>query len=164
VLGLGNFPGAIKAFSYTRLLQVVNLPDEDPYDKSRVVVAQQARHDFLRHNSYFHAAIQTDSQIDNPHQLVHLNFTVAMGQRLERIPRFVVRSGLAGESLNEDICAPPTRYPPRTNRPQVKELGPSIETRGATPRAGCQTGDWENVMPERHVHSYGQTNGHGCRV
>ncbi len=28
-LGMVNFPGAVKVFSYTRLLQVVNLPDED---------------------------------------------------------------------------------------------------------------------------------------
>ncbi len=80
-LGMVNFPGAIKAFSYTRLLQVVNLPDEDPYDKARVVFAQQALLDFLRHNGYFQAAVQTDSQIDDAHQLVHLNFTVTMGKR-----------------------------------------------------------------------------------
>jgi outer membrane protein assembly factor BamA len=80
-LGMVNFPGAIKAFSYARLLQVVNLPDEDPYDKARVVVGQQALQDFLRHNGYFQAAIQTDSQIDDAHQLVHLNFTVTMGKQ-----------------------------------------------------------------------------------
>jgi outer membrane protein insertion porin family len=80
-LGMVNFPGAVKAFSYTRLLQVANLPDEDPYDKARVAVAQQALQDFLRHNGYFQATIQTDSQIDDEHQIVHLNFTVTLGKR-----------------------------------------------------------------------------------
>ena len=80
-LGMVNFPGAIKAFSYTRLLQVVNLPDEDPYDKARVIVAQQSLQDFLRHHGYFQAVIQTDSQIDDAHQLVHVNFTVTMGKQ-----------------------------------------------------------------------------------
>src|SRR4030095_12649868 len=80
-LGMVNFPGAVKAFSYTRLLQVANLPDEDPYDKARVAVAQQALQDFLRHNGYFQATIQTDSQIDDVHQIVHLNFTVTLGKR-----------------------------------------------------------------------------------
>jgi outer membrane protein assembly factor BamA len=80
-LGMVNFPGAVKAFSYTRLLQVANLPDEDPYDKARVAVAQQALQDFLRHNGYFQATIQTDSHIDDEHQIVHLNFTVTLGKR-----------------------------------------------------------------------------------
>jgi len=31
-IGIVDFPGVIKVFSYTRLLQVVNLPDEDPYE------------------------------------------------------------------------------------------------------------------------------------
>jgi outer membrane protein assembly factor BamA len=35
-MGVVDFPGAGKYFSYTRLLQVVNLPDEDPYDPSRI--------------------------------------------------------------------------------------------------------------------------------
>jgi len=80
-LGMVNFPGAIKAFSYTRLLQVVNLPDEDPYDKARIGVAEQALQDFLRHNGYFQASIVTDSQIDDPHQIVHVNFSVTLGKR-----------------------------------------------------------------------------------
>ncbi len=80
-LGMVNFPGALQAFSYTRLLQVVNLPDEDPYDKARVAVAQKSLQDFLRNNGYFRATIQTDSQIDDQHQIVHLNFTVTLGKR-----------------------------------------------------------------------------------
>ncbi len=80
-LGMVNFPGAIKAFSYTRLLQVVNLPDEDPYDKARIAVARDALQEFLRHNGFFQAVIKTDSQIDDPHQLVHVNFTVTLGKR-----------------------------------------------------------------------------------
>jgi len=39
-VGIVDFPGAGKYFSYTRLLQVVNLPDEAPYDPSRIPVAE----------------------------------------------------------------------------------------------------------------------------
>src|SRR5260370_19569578 len=46
------------------LLQVVNLPEEDPYDKARVAVAAEALQQFLRHNGYFDSTIQTDSQIE----------------------------------------------------------------------------------------------------
>jgi outer membrane protein insertion porin family len=80
-LGMVTFPGAIKEFSYTRLLQVVNLPDEDPYDKERVDVAQEALKKFLDHNGYFQSVVKTDTQIDDPHQIVHVIFTVTLGKR-----------------------------------------------------------------------------------
>ena len=101
-LGMINFPGAIKEFSYTRLLQVVNLLDEDPYDKARVDVAQQALQDFLRHNGYFQAVIQTDSQIDDAHQLVHLNFTVTMGNQA-RVARVSIQGPEGAENARLQI-------------------------------------------------------------
>jgi len=96
-LGIIDFPGATKVFSYTRLLQVVNLPDEDPYDKSQVALAQQALRKFLRHNGYFRATIQTDSQIDDDHQLVNLSFSVQLG-KLAR----VANVGFQGPDVSED--------------------------------------------------------------
>ena len=80
-LGSIDFPGVGKFFPYSRLLQVVNLPEEDPYDKARVAVATEALQQFLRHNGYFDSTIQTDSQIDDTHQLVSLSFSVKMGKR-----------------------------------------------------------------------------------
>ena len=80
-LGVVEFPGATKLFSYTRLLQVANLSDEDPYDPARLVVAQQALKGFFKHNGYFQATIQTDKQIDDPHQLVNIGFTVNLGKQ-----------------------------------------------------------------------------------
>jgi len=79
-LGIVDFPGATKIFSYTRLLQVVNLPDEDPYDQARIGLAQEALQKFLRQNGYFQATIQTDSHIDDDHQLVNLAFIVKLGK------------------------------------------------------------------------------------
>ena len=80
-LGMVNFPGASKAFSYTRLLQVVDLPDEDPFDKARVAVADDALLKFLQRNGYFQATVQTDSAIDDSHQLVNVTFTVDLGKQ-----------------------------------------------------------------------------------
>ena len=96
-IGLVSFPGAEKSFSYTRLLQVVNLPDEDPYDKARIVIAQDLLQEFLRHNGYFQAAIQTDSTIDDAHQLVHLRFAVTMGKQA-RVGKVAVEGPGASES------------------------------------------------------------------
>src|ERR1700692_50233 len=80
-LGIVDFPGAVKAFPYTRLQQVANLAGEDPYDPARVALAQQALQEFLKRNGYFQATIQTGSQIDDPHQLVNVVFTVRLGRR-----------------------------------------------------------------------------------
>jgi len=79
-LGVIDFPEAAKLFPYTRLLQVVNLPDEDPYDKARVEFAEQALQKFLANNGYFQAKIKTHTDIDDAHQLVNLTFSVIPGK------------------------------------------------------------------------------------
>jgi len=79
-LGVIDFPGASKFFPYARLLQVVNLPDEDPYDKARVILGQQALQKFLEDNGYFQATIKTNTNIDDAHQLVNLTFSVTPGK------------------------------------------------------------------------------------
>ncbi len=80
-VGVVDFPGAGKYFSYTRLLQVVNLPDEDPYDPSRIPVAENALREFLHHNGYFQAQVHATPKIDDRHQLVSVSFTVEIGKQ-----------------------------------------------------------------------------------
>ncbi|MGA8539551.1 MAG: POTRA domain-containing protein, partial [Terriglobales bacterium] len=79
-LGMIDFPG-ITQFSYTRLLQTVNLPDEDPYDQARIPVAKAALLHFFQHNGYFLAKVDVAMQIDDAHQLVNIVFSTAMGKR-----------------------------------------------------------------------------------
>jgi outer membrane protein insertion porin family len=80
-IGIVNFPGGDKVFSYTRLLQVVDLPEEGPYDKAREAAAEKALLEFLKHNGYFQAILQTSPEIDDTHQLVNLNFSVKLGKQ-----------------------------------------------------------------------------------
>jgi outer membrane protein insertion porin family len=80
-LGMVEFPGVGKYFPYTRLLQVVNLPDEDPYDPSRIPVAETALTDFLRKNGYFQAQVHAEPKIDDDRQLVSVSFVVEMGKQ-----------------------------------------------------------------------------------
>src|SRR6267142_993289 len=61
-VGLLQFPGATRVFTYTRLLQVVNLPDEDPYEKNRIPQAETALLNFLRTNGFFKAKVQTNTE------------------------------------------------------------------------------------------------------
>jgi outer membrane protein insertion porin family len=79
-IGIVDFPGASN-FPYTRLLQVVNLPDEDPFDKARIPPGDKALQDFLHHSGYFEATVQSDYEIDDTHQLVNVRFTVALGKQ-----------------------------------------------------------------------------------
>ncbi|HXM61711.1 MAG TPA: POTRA domain-containing protein [Terriglobales bacterium] len=80
-LGMVDFPEAAKLFSYTRLLQVADLPDEDPYDQARVAIAEQALQNFLRHNGYFQALVQNNIDIDDAHQLANLTFSAKLGKQ-----------------------------------------------------------------------------------
>jgi outer membrane protein insertion porin family len=80
-LGVVDFPGAAKLFSYTRLLQVADLPDEDPYDSSRLPVAETALLNFLHRNGYFQAKVQATPSVDDAHELVNVTFVVEMGKQ-----------------------------------------------------------------------------------
>src|ERR1700722_2549101 len=80
-LGIVEFPGAAKYFSYTRLLQVADLADEDPYDPSRIPVAEDALVNFLKKNGYFQATVHAETTIDDPHQLVSVSFAVQLGKQ-----------------------------------------------------------------------------------
>ena len=80
-LGLIDFQGVTKTFSYTRLLQTVNLLDEDPYDAARLPPARAALLQFLKHNGYFQAKVDVASHIDDAHRLVNITFSVAMGKQ-----------------------------------------------------------------------------------
>jgi outer membrane protein insertion porin family len=80
-IGVVQFPGAEKEFSYTRLLQVVDLPDEEPYASSRLPGAEAALTKFLRQNGYFQARVHPEVEINDSHQLVNIKFAVEMGKQ-----------------------------------------------------------------------------------
>ena len=80
-VGVVEFPEGGKYFAYTRLLQVVNLPDEDPYDPSRIPIAEAALTDFLHKNGYFQAKVRAEPTIDDVHELVSVTFVAQMGKQ-----------------------------------------------------------------------------------
>jgi len=80
-LGVVEFPEATKLFSYTRLLQAVNLSDEDPYDPSRIPDALSALREFFHRNGYFQAEVHGEPAIDDAHQLVNVTFAIQVGKR-----------------------------------------------------------------------------------
>jgi outer membrane protein assembly factor BamA len=80
-LGVLNFPGATQAFSYSQLRQVVNYPDKEPYEKSRVDSGTVALDHFFSHSGYFAAQVEPETVLDQDRRLATVIYHVTLGQR-----------------------------------------------------------------------------------
>jgi outer membrane protein insertion porin family len=79
-LGMLKFPGATKYFSYSRLLQVVNLPDQSVFERSQVATAEAALTKFFHDYGFFLMKVHTDVQLDDANRLAHITFRVEPGK------------------------------------------------------------------------------------
>lgn len=79
--GIFEFPGAAKAFSYTRLLQVVDIPDRTPYKQDLVSQARENLQQFFASAGYFQAQVQPEGHFDETHMLANVLFHVDLGRR-----------------------------------------------------------------------------------
>lgn len=82
-IGMTRFPGADSSFEYSRLLQAVNYPPQEPYDEDRVREAEAALLRFLVSNGYFRSTVRTEVQFDEADQLANLVFQVALGRQAQ---------------------------------------------------------------------------------
>jgi outer membrane protein insertion porin family len=80
-LGIVDFSVFSRRFAYTRLQQVANLSDEEPYNPSRLPTAETALLDFLHHNGYFQAEVHATPTIDDSNQLVSVTFVGRLGKQ-----------------------------------------------------------------------------------
>jgi len=78
--GILEFPGA-KEFPYTRLLQVVDIPEQTPFQQELVDQARDALEQFFRRNGFFQAQVQPESRFDQAHMLANVTFHVDLGRR-----------------------------------------------------------------------------------
>src|SRR6201984_1300337 len=79
--GIFDFPGANKSFSYTRLLQVVDIPNRTPYKQDLVSQAEDNLHQFLVSAGFFQAMVRQQSQFDETHMLANVIFNIDLGKR-----------------------------------------------------------------------------------
>jgi outer membrane protein insertion porin family len=79
--GIFDFPGATKEFSYTRLLQVVDIPNRTPYKQDLVSKAEDNLRQFLISAGYFEAQVQPESQVDETRMLANVMFHIDLGKR-----------------------------------------------------------------------------------
>jgi outer membrane protein assembly factor BamA len=80
-LGMIDFPVALEAFSYPRLLQAVNYPPQGPYDESRVKAAERTLQRFFTENGYFTARVESESKLDEARLLVDVFFHITLNKR-----------------------------------------------------------------------------------
>ena len=80
-VGMINFPGALETFSYPRLLQVINYPNQEPYDESRVKAAEPVLRSYFANNGYFTAQLESETKLDDVRQLADVVFHVTLNKR-----------------------------------------------------------------------------------
>src|SRR5215469_14251683 len=79
--GVFDFPGATKGFSYTRLLQVIDIPNQTPYKQDVVAKAEDSLRSFFVSAGYFQAQVQSEPRFDETHMLANVIFHVNLGKR-----------------------------------------------------------------------------------
>src|SRR2546429_3482030 len=79
--GIFDFPGATKSFSYSRLLQVIDIPNRTPYQQDLVSKAEDNLHQFFVSAGYFQARVKTQSDFDETHMLVNVVFNINLQKR-----------------------------------------------------------------------------------
>jgi len=80
-IGIMRFPGATKVFLYTRLLQAVDIPEQSPYVKEEIPVAQKALLEFFASEGFFQASVDPEIQTDEAHGIVNVIFKVDLKKR-----------------------------------------------------------------------------------
>jgi outer membrane protein insertion porin family len=79
-IGMLKFPGGTKHFSYTRLLQVINLPDQTEFQQSQIGTAEAALTKFFHDYGFFLMKVHTDVQLDDANRLTHITFHIEAGK------------------------------------------------------------------------------------
>ena len=75
-VGIVSFPGATDRFSYTQLLQAVNIPEQSRFTEDLLPQGQEALQHFFGRNGYFTASVEPRAERDEAHGIVNLVFNV----------------------------------------------------------------------------------------
>jgi outer membrane protein insertion porin family len=79
-VGMVSFPGA-NSFSYTRMLQAVNIPEQTPFVEDLVSNGKAALLNLFRADGYFLASIDPETQRDEKHLTVNLIYHCTLDRR-----------------------------------------------------------------------------------
>jgi outer membrane protein insertion porin family len=79
--GVFQFPGVPKTFSYTRLLQVIDIPNQTPYKVDTLDKASAALAQFFVSVGYFKTKVRAEPRFDESHMLANIWFHVDLGEQ-----------------------------------------------------------------------------------
>jgi outer membrane protein assembly factor BamA len=94
--GIFDFPGTAKTFSYARLLQTVDIPEQTPYQRDFIAKARENLGKFLTSAGYFEAQVEPEERVDEAHLLVDVVFRISLGMHA-KIGEVQVQGPEAGE-------------------------------------------------------------------
>ena len=80
-VGMYEFPGALKEFAYTRLLQVANYNAQTPYSALDISQAEDSLVQFFRQQGFFQAEVRSELVEMKEHDLVNVVFHTNLGRR-----------------------------------------------------------------------------------
>jgi outer membrane protein insertion porin family len=79
-VGMISFPGA-RAFSYARMLQAINIPDQTPYVEDLLKNGQGALLTLFHADGFFTAKVRAEAQRDEEHFIVNLIYHCTLDKR-----------------------------------------------------------------------------------
>jgi outer membrane protein assembly factor BamA len=79
--GVYEFPGAIRSFSYSLLLQIANYQSQEPYSAYDMQQAETSLTSFFRRAGFFQVTVHAQSQPDSAGELVNVDFQTDLKRR-----------------------------------------------------------------------------------
>ena len=80
-IGMYQFPGALRVYSYSRLLQIANYPMQGPYSPLSVANAKEALTQQFRRGGFFQSQVTMSLDLDTKHHVVNVIFPVQLNRR-----------------------------------------------------------------------------------
>jgi len=80
-VGMVFFPGATSAFTYTRLLQAVNIPDQTAFTQELLPKGREALLHLFESDGFFAATVQPEAQRDDTRRVINIVFHCQLNKR-----------------------------------------------------------------------------------
>ena len=80
-IAIYDFPGALKIYSYSRLIQIANYTSQEPFSKTDVNRAQVALEKFFHQTGFFEATVQPEVRLNAEHGIVNVYFHANLKKR-----------------------------------------------------------------------------------
>ncbi len=80
-LAIYDFPGALKVFSYSRLIQVANYTAQEPYSTVDIHQAQVGLEKFFHQAGFFEATVHPEIRLNQQHRIVNVYFNTDLKRR-----------------------------------------------------------------------------------